>query len=153
MTHYLIDRFSSGVESTLGILFRQGNLEAEFMAFTLEDEARTAKVYGETRIPAGVYLLKLRKFGGFHKRYTDKFDFHEGMIEITNVPNFTDVLVHIGNDDDDTAGCLLTGDSCSQNITAPGFIGSSTSAYERVYKRMLEDMQRGPVWIEYRDRA
>ena len=156
MSHYLVDRFSSGVQSTLGLLFREADVAGSFLAFTLEDEHRTEKVYGQTRIPAGVYPLKIRTHGGFHNRYSAKFDFHEGMIEICDVPNFTDVLMHIGNDDGDTAACLLVGDSSTQNITGPGFIGSSTQAYERVYKQILADIKASPngqVLIEYRDRG
>ncbi len=123
-------RFSSGLESTLGVLHL---LPATFLCFTLEDEFRTQKVYARTRIPDGVYNLKLREHGGHHERYTRKFSFHIGMLELENVAGFTDVLIHIGNKDDDTAGCILTGDTCQQNITEDGFIGGSASAYRRIY--------------------
>ena len=66
-------RFSSGTDSTNGMLFEtieQGNdidgsfKQRKFLAYTLEDEQRDAKVYGETRIPEGIYELGLRKVGG-----------------------------------------------------------------------------------------
>ena len=81
-------RFSSQSESTLGILFNITN-GREFLCFTLEDEFRTQKVYGETRIPAGTYEIELRTIGRFHERYLKKFpEMHIGMLWIRNVPNF-----------------------------------------------------------------
>lgn len=132
-------RFSSNTNSTLGALFHFNDDDTnfskrDFICFTLEDEHRTKKVYGKTRIPAGIYEIKLKKFGGFNDRYKRKFpDLHKGMLCLQDVPNFTDILIHIGNKDDDTAGCILVGDSAEQNITRNGFIGQSTNAYKRIY--------------------
>ena len=66
-------RYSSGVDSTLGILSENGSLGREFLAYTLEDEFREKKVSAETRIPEGTYNVKLRTEGGFHNRYLNKF--------------------------------------------------------------------------------
>ena len=72
-------RFSSGTDSTSGILLEidktspnphgEGfRCKRKFLAYTLEDEQRDVKVWGETRIPAGTYKLKLREEGGFHNK-------------------------------------------------------------------------------------
>jgi len=146
-------RFSSQKDSTLGILSDITN-DRKFMCFTLEDEYRTLKVKGETRIPAGRYEIKLRTEGGFHERYLEKFGmaFHKGMLWIQNVPNFEYVLIHIGNKEDDTAGCLLVGNTSQQNITEDGFIGGSTSAYKRIYPTIVEELLNGKkVFITYKD--
>ncbi len=42
-------RFSSQEDSTSGLLFLETDLGLEFLCYTLEDEARTLKVRGETR--------------------------------------------------------------------------------------------------------
>ncbi len=146
-------RFSSQRESTIGALFDVTD-GRRFLCFTLEDEYRTEKVYGETRIPAGVYKLGLRTEGGFHNRYLNKFgDFHIGMLHVQNVPNFEYILIHIGNKDDDTAGCLIVGDQAIQNITEEGFVGSSTAAYKRIYTPIAYKIIESPgsVSIEYID--
>lgn len=132
-------RYSSGVNDTLGMLF----IDDKFSCYTLEDEYRTKKVYGKTRIPEGSYEIKLRKTGGFHQRYLKKFGsgFHKGMLQIINVPNFKYVLIHIGNKEDDTAGCLLVGNTSKQNITDVGFIGQSTSAYKRIYSQIVKAIE------------
>ena len=111
-------RFSSQNDSTLGLLFDVTN-GRKFLCFTLEDEARDTKVMAETRIPAGIYELKLRKEGGYHQRYTKKYGtkFHKGMIHVQNVPNFRWILWHTGNTDEHTAGCLLLGDTSQQNVS------------------------------------
>ncbi|MCP4111289.1 MAG: hypothetical protein GY749_38140 [Desulfobacteraceae bacterium] len=148
-------RFSSGRESTLGVLYEIIDGKGDFLCFTLEDEYRTEKKYGETRIPAGTYPIELRTFGGHHARYSRKFpDIHKGMLWVRHVPNFKDILIHIGNRDDDTAGCLLVGNSVEENFVSEGFIGSSALAYKRIYLPIATALEMGRgVTIEYVDFA
>ena len=133
-------RYSSGVDSTLVILSENGSLGREFLAYTLEDEFREQKVSAETRIPEGTYNVKLRTTGGFHNRYVDKFgaDFHKGMLHVQDVPGFEYILIHTGNTDENTMGCLLVADTSQQNITKDGFIGASVDAYKRIYSSLAE---------------
>ena len=155
-------RISSGTDSTNGILFEsisQGNeidgcwKQKKFLAYTLEDEYRDEKVFGETRIPDGVYKMGLRKVGGYHARYSKKFaDFHIGMLHVLDVPGFEYILIHCGNTDEHTAGCLLVGDSQENNqITKDCFIGKSTQEYKRIYPRIAEAIDCGEqVIITYK---
>ena len=129
-------RFSSQNESTLGILYivNDETNQKDFLCFTLEDQKRENKVYGETRIPKGTYQIEYRKEGGYHNKYSKRFpSIHRGMLEVRGVPNFTHILLHCGNTDDDTDGCLLLGNVVSQNITKDGFLGQSTDCYKRIY--------------------
>lgn len=114
----------------------------EFECYTLEDEFRDVKVKGETRIPKGTYVIKLRKEGGFHQRYLKRFgkDFHKGMMHVTNVPGFEYILIHIGNTEKDTAGCVLVG--ATRDIVK-GTIGGSEVAYRRLYPKVLKALQAG----------
>ncbi|MEO0895853.1 MAG: DUF5675 family protein [Bacteroidota bacterium] len=145
-------RYSSGDESTLGMLFDVTN-EKKFLAYTLEDEHRDDKVLGETRIPAGTYEIKFRKTGGFHDRYSKNSnykDIHKGMLHVTGVPNFTFILIHVGNTDDNTAGCLLVADGAHQNLTQAGRIQSSILAYRRIYPDIAQALEDGKrVGIQY----
>ena len=132
-------RYSSGADSTLGLLSEVGPEGREFLAYTLEDEWREEKVSAETRIPEGTYDIKLRTTGGFHSRYANKFgDWHKGMLHVQDVPGFEYILIHTGNTDEHTMGCLLVADTSQQNITKEGFIGASTSAYKRVYPSLAQ---------------
>ena len=146
-------RISSQSDSTNGILFDTTN-GRKFLAYTLEDEYRETKEKGETRIPAGTYKIKLRKEGGFHGRYTTKYgSMHKGMLHVQDVPGFEYILIHTGNTDEHTDGCLLVGNTQTENIdTKDGFIGASVDAYKRIYPpiaKVLED--GGDVEITYVD--
>ena len=123
-------RFSSESDSTNGLLFDITN-EIKFLAYTLEDEKRDEKVRGETRIPAGTYKIKLRT---------------------EDVPNFKWILIHCGNTDEHTAGCLLVGDSQENNqIKKDGFIGKSGNAYKRIYPAIAKAIKNEEVTIKYTD--
>ena len=147
-------RFSSQADCTHGILFEVTEVKKHFLCYTLEDEHRVLKVQGETRIPAGTYNIKLRKEGGFHAKYSKRFsDIHDGMLHIVDVPGFEYLLIHAGNTDEHTAGCLLVGDSQeNNNLVKDGFIGKSTQAYKRVYKKVIDAINNGEdVVITYTD--
>ena len=149
-------RFNKGKDSTNGILFDITDDKRKFLCYTLEDESRDKKVQGETCIPEGEYRLGFRRVGGFDAKYAKRFaDIHMGMLEILDVPNFTYVLIHCGNTDEDTAGCLLVGDTQhNNNVTEDGFIGSSTNAYKRIYETIAKAVQwEEEVTITYRDFA
>ena len=147
-------RISSQADSTSGILFDTTNGKRTFMCYTIEDEQRDVKVWGETRIPAGTYKLKLRTEGGFHSRYTGKYgDWHKGMIWVQDVPGFEYILWHTGNTDESTAGCLILGQTQESNLIKPdGWVGSSVSAYKFVYPRVSEAILSGQdVEVTYID--
>ena len=150
-------RISSQKDSTSGILFDVTGGDRKFLCYTLEDEHRpiSEKVMGETRIPSGTYKITLRTVGGFHSRYSKKYgDMHKGMLWVRDVPGFEYILIHTGNTDEHTAGCLLVGDTQTQNITKSkdGFIGSSVNAYKRIYPPIAEALDKGKqVTITYID--
>ena len=152
---YEVLRVSSQKDSTSGLLFEVNNGKRTFLCYTLEDEQRDVKVWGETRIPAGTYKLGLRTEGGFHNRYLSRYgaDFHKGMIWVLDVPGFEWILWHSGNTDENTAGCLLLGNTQTSNLVAKdGFIGSSVDAYKFVYPRVLAAIESGlDVEVTYID--
>jgi len=147
-------RFSSQKDSTNGVLFDVTGGERKFLCYTLEDEHREDKVAGETRVPAGTYKITLRTTGGFHGRYVKKYgDMHKGMLWVRDVPNFEYILIHTGNTDEHTAGCLLVGDSQQANFgSSNGMVGSSVNAYKRVYPPIAAALEGDEeVTITYTD--
>lgn len=147
-------RYSSQNDSTSGLLFEKNTKGMDFLCYTLEDEKREVKVLGETRIPSGSYEIKLRKEGGFNSRYEKRFPkIHKGMLHVVDVSGFKWVLIHCGNTDEHTAGCLLVGDTQENNVVKTnGWVGKSSNAYKRVYPYIANAIDNGDeVTIEYID--
>ena len=99
-------------------------------------------------------IIELRNEGGFHQKYTKKYPgIHRGMLHITDVPNFEYILIHTGNTDEHTAGCLIVGDAQENNLLLPdGFVGKSVNAYKRIYPSIAKAISQGEeVTITYID--
>ena len=137
-----LKRFSSQSDTTLGILFVDG----EFECFTLEDEYRADKVKGETRIPAGTYKVEKREvLSGLTEKYRKKYPWFDFHFMLQDVPDFQYVYIHIGNDDDHTDGCLLVSDAVKSNrFDENNNLSSSGPAFKRLYQKMSES---GPLEI------
>ena len=142
-------RYSGGADATLGFLMRWRVSTWEFACFICEDEHRNEKVHGETRIPAGRYKLGLRHAGGMSSRYELNYPrTHRGMIQLLDVPGFEWIYIHIGNDDDDTLGCLLTGEERHERSRS---VGRSRAAYERIYPEIADAIETVGAWLTVRD--
>jgi len=141
-------RTQFGTDATNGLLFIDGLFEC----YTLEDQYQAVKVMHETCIPEGTYNIKFRKTGGFHAKYSERYkNAHYGMLHIQDVPNFTYILIHTGNTDEHTSGCLIVGETQQDlEVSKDGFVGSSTVAYKKMYAKVAGQLLQGkPVSIEY----
>jgi len=141
-------RHQFGKDATNGMLFIDGIFEC----YTLEDQYQAVKVMHETCIPEGTYDIEFRKTGGFHAKYTERYkNAHYGMLHIQDVPNFTFILIHTGNSDEHTSGCLIVGETQQDlDISKDGFIGSSAVAYKKMYAKVANQLLQGKkVSIEY----
>lgn len=129
-----IYRYQDTGAATMGLMFIDGRFFCHILENPWMQNQRNLSC-----IPAGEYVLGLRKEGGFHRKYSEKFpDLHQGMIEVKDVPERDFILFHIGNSPNDTDGCILVGASSKKN-----FIGASTKTYERWYDRVIRYMQEG----------
>ena len=154
----LVQRMISRKDFTIGNLYRivqpdqmwPSFRERHWLCFTLEDEYRLKKVAGKTRIPAGEYEIKLRTVGGHHQRYGKLYKrIHRGMLWLQDVPDFTNILIHTGNNDTHTAGCLLVGQTANSE---KGIVGHSVRAYKKVYPPIARAIEAGErVTIRYED--
>ena len=95
----------------------------------------------------------LRQAGKFDARYSAKYGntWHKGMLWIQDVPGFEWILIHTGNTDEHTAGCLLVGET-QQDLDKgkDGFVGGSGDAYKKMYPKVRNALQNGDkVTIEY----
>jgi hypothetical protein len=141
-------RTQFGRDATNGLLFIDGLFEC----YTLEDQYQEVKVMHETCIPEGTYDIKFRTVGGFHERYKKRYgNSHYGMLHLQDVPGFTYILIHSGNTDEHTSGCLIVGETQQDlDVSEDGFVGSSGNAYVKLYNKIAKQLLIGnPVTIEY----
>lgn len=107
---------------------------------TLEDAFNFPKVPGKTRIPAGEYPIDLRRTSPMASRYRERFGSqHDGMLWLRNVPNFDFVYIHVGNDADDTEGCILIGQTMDPK---DGYVGESVKAYKELFPLVMAALER-----------
>jgi len=121
---------------TVGRLYINGVYQCD----TLEDTDRglrqgmqlellmRMKVYGETAIPTGTYVV----------RWTFSNRFCVYMPELDNVPAFSGIRIHSGNAAKDSLGCILVGEN-----KAVGQVVNSRAAYARVAKQIKAAASRG----------
>lgn len=107
-------------ERTLGKLY----INNEFFCDTIEDKYRDLskekKVYGETCIPFGTYKVIINmspKYGRLMPRLLD-------------VPHFEGILIHSGNTEQDSAGCLIVGERSGQKVI------NSRDTFNRLFNRL-----------------
>ena len=123
------------------------------ICYTLEDTYRPVKIKHKTRIPAGNYKLVFRKFGRFYEKFSKRFKDignDRGMIWVTNVPNYEDILIHIGNTEADTSGCILVGSDIAERDGDWSLI-ASTVAYRKVYPMIASLMEEGTTILHVQD--
>lgn len=137
--------------------------------YSVEDEYREQKIKGETRVDAGTYPLELRdspKFshkwlvnpdGGFeivwHEDATEEqkknWKPHQ-LIWIKNTPRHEFCLIHWGNSDDDTEGCLVIGLSLGYDGKRQRIVKSSRICYQKWYPVMAREVAKGNSTIEFK---
>jgi len=142
-----VARYNDNGRNTIGKLF----LNSAFECYTLEDTYRQQKVRGVTRIPSGIYRVTLRTAGGMHSRYSQRFDYHRGMLWIRNIPDYEWVYFHIGNYAKDTQGCPLVGRDWIINQYGERMITYSRVTYEAFYKKVVDTAQNGHVFAQFID--
>lgn len=85
---------------TIGKLF----INDEYFCDTIEDKVRgenEPKVWGKTAIPTGRYQIIMNKSPKFGRK----------LPRLLNVKGFEGVLIHRGNTEEDTAGCIIVGEN------------------------------------------
>ena len=132
---------------TIGRLYING----EYFCDTLEDkdrglkhsmslsEIKAKKVYGKTAIPAGEYEITLHIIS---PKYSKKPWFVKfcgaKMPRILNIPGYDGVLIHEGNSDKDTCGCVLVGKN-----TVVGKVLESKNTFAKLYPILKAASDKG----------
>tara|TARA_S200002703_G_C3621000_1_gene190712 strand:- start:128 stop:487 length:360 start_codon:yes stop_codon:yes gene_type:complete len=73
------------------------------------------------------------------------------MLHLQDVPGFTYILIHTGNTDEHTSGCLIVGETQQDlDVNFNGMVGSSAVAYKKLYAKVASVLLQGKkVTIEY----
>lgn len=138
-----LKRYFSDRKHTKSLLFVNG----EFVCHVLEDLVRCEKIHGQTAIPAGIYRIQKREVvSPMTETYRNKFSFFDYHFELQDVPNFKHVYIHVGNDADDTEGCLLVGLEAYQDT-----IGNSRAAFKIVWNMLDLAIQNESITIKIED--
>lgn len=130
---------------TIGKLYVNDVYECD----TLEDKVRDLnkngkfdngeqKIHGLTAIPYGTYSITLDVVSPkFSKK--SQYRFCNGKLpRLINVPEFSGVLIHIGNTSEDTDGCILVG----QNKVI-GKLINSTTTFHILYDKLYNAYRKG----------
>ena len=117
-----LERTELNNTNTIGRLF----INSEFVCDTLEDVYRDLtkekKIAGETCIPYGKYKVIINqspKYGRLMPRLLD-------------VPHFEGILIHSGNTDKDSAGCILVGKRNKNSLV------NSRDTFNKLFNRLKQ---------------
>lgn len=121
MEKLILERDTTNDDGTFGRLIRAGKP----IAYTCEDPWLNNAV-GESCIPKGVYLC-IPHDGTLYK----------GVWRLKGVPGRKDILIHNGNTEDNTRGCILVGDSLGVVNGKPAVLNSKA-----VLKKLKQELPR-----------
>ena len=124
-------------DSSIGEMY----IDNDFICYTLEDkdrqteEATARKIKGKTAIPTGRYQV-IRTMSPRFKKILPR---------LANVSGFEGILIHPGNTDKDTEGCILVGMTKGHD-----FVGKSRDAFsvvDAIIKNALDRDQKVTIEV------
>lgn len=133
-------------------------VDNKFFCDTLEDpdrgltstmnltEIKAKKIKGDTAIPTGTYKITLDivspKYSNFSKYPYVKFCGGK-MPRLLNIPGYEGVLIHAGNTQKDTEGCLLVGEN-----RVVGKVINSQVTWKKLYEILQKDKNNLSITIK-----
>ena len=149
-----LKRIAKKDKYTIGHLY----VDNKFFCDTLEDpdrgltstmnltEIKAKKIKGDTAIPTGTYKITLDvvspKYSNFSKYPYVKFCGGK-MPRLLNIPGYEGVLIHAGNTQKDTEGCLLVG---SNKVV--GKVINSQATWKKLYEILQKDKDNLSITIK-----
>lgn len=127
---------------TIGKLYIDGN----YFCDTLEDkdrglsqdmsldEIKSKKVYSKTAVPTGTYEITLSIISPRFSKKPVYQKICKGYVpRLLGVPGYEGVLIHIGNTDKDSSGCILVGKN-----SVVGKVLQSTDTFTKLFAKLKE---------------
>lgn len=151
MIKILVKRIAKKTKYTIGKLFING----VFYANTLEDadrgltqnmsedEIKSKKIYGETAVPTGTYKIDMSTVSPKFRNHSWAKPYKGKIPRLTNVKGFDGVLIHPGNSDQDTLGCLLVGKN-----DVVGKVTNSVNYFHKIMTELIKEPNNITLTIE-----
>ena len=117
--------------STVGELFMPGS--SNRYCYTLEDTVRKSKIPGRTAIPSGRYEIKILESTRYKRM----------MPYLMDVKYFSAIMIHPGNTEHDTKGCILVGKNQMSD-----FVSHSQETFDALYEDILGLLTVDKLWID-----
>lgn len=131
---------------TIGKLYIDGKYFSDVMedkdrnlnSSMTEQQIKGLKVYGETAIPTGTYTIDMNTISPKFKDRSWAKPYGGKLPRLLNVKGFEGVLIHVGNIQKDSLGCILIGIN-----TKKGMITNSTEYFHKLMKELLAAKLKG----------
>lgn len=142
----VLQRRFKGPKYTIGSLF----INNEYFCDTIEDkdrnlndsmtedEIKRIKVYGETAIPYGTYTIDMNTVSPKFKNRTWAKPYGGKIPRLLNVKGFEGILVHVGNFQHDSLGCILVGEN-----KQVGRVINSIATFNKLMSLLLKAKLKG----------
>lgn len=147
-----LKRRYKGEKYTIGSLYVDG----KYFCDTIEDRDRgldcsmslheisRKKVYGETAIPTGSYPIDMGTVSTKFRLREWARPYGGKLPRLLGVPYYSGVLIHVGNTEKDSLGCILVGEN-----KVKGQVVNSAATFKRLMdNHLVPASQRGEqIWI------
>ena len=136
-----LKRRFKGLNYTIGSLYIEGKYFCDTIedidryldsSMTLEDIKRI-KVYGNTAIPYGTYKIDMDTISPKFKDRSWAKPYNGKIPRLIKVKGFDGVLIHVGNTEQDSLGCILVGEN-----KVKGKVINSTITFNNLMNVLLE---------------
>lgn len=138
----LLDRFFKGPKYTVGHLY----IDGKYFCDTIEDvdrglldsmslaEIQSKKIPSETAIPRGTYKVTLDVVSPKYSKRDFYIKVCKGKVpRLLNVKGFEGILIHAGNTEEDSAGCIILGEN-----RVKGKVINSRATFEKFYNILIK---------------
>lgn len=143
-----VKRIYKGEYYTIGKLY----INERYFCDTIEDKDRqldnnmpeplieSMKVYGQTAIPTGTYLIDMNTISPKFKNRSWAKPYGGKLPRLIEVKGFEGILIHVGNTQHDSLGCIIIG----QN-KIKGKVINSTACFQKLMPILLKAHLTGEV--------
>ncbi len=147
----LVDRIYKSQSYTIGKLYVDG----KYICDTLEDadrglsdsmpieEIHSKKIYGITAIPTGTYKITMSVVSNKFKDRSWARPYDGKLPRLCNVKGYDGVLIHVGNRDKDSLGCILVGENKQK-----GMLVNSVNSFNKLMNILVNTDDE--IFIEIR---